>query len=256
MKFAISMLIVVSVYLTTVAAAPQLRQRSEKQVQREDDLPTKGATIEEVIVETPLYIKPKARQQVRRVRAAPDNVLAEIYATHKRVKRQRFGGFGSGGGGFGNTQVGSSAGVGGTQAGVNVGAGQKGGNAGAQVQLGPQRPLGPNGYSQEQAAANGGASSHHNNRLGSGSSAANAQAQGFQSQGANNSFGASSTSTATQAQNINPFGFGSNSAGASQSLLFNLPNGQTVNFASTNNFANNGLGNNANSRGSSVSVSG
>ncbi|XP_020816207.1 ATP-dependent RNA helicase glh-2 [Drosophila serrata] len=276
-----SVLIVALACLGAASAFPQLRQRNEKQVQTgEVDLPSKGATIEEVVVESALYIKPKSNPQVRRVRSALES---GIYATHKRVKRQfgrQFGnqyagnpGFGSGfggnqgfrgnqgfGGGFGgnqgfgsNVQAGTTAGSGGTKAGVDVGAGPNGGNANANVQLNPLGPLGPNGYNQEQAASNGAANSHYNNGPNSGSSAAIGQAQGFQSQSANGSFGASSASTATQSQNINPFGT-NNAAGASLSQVYHLPNGQTINFSSTNSFANGGA-NKGSSHGSAVSVS-
>ncbi|XP_030572969.1 nucleoporin NUP49/NSP49 [Drosophila novamexicana] len=250
MNLSICMLICVAVCLAATSAAPQLRQRNEKQVQ--EGLPPKGATIEEVVLESSLHIKPKARQNVRRVRSALDDTLREIYAAHKRVKRQ----FGRGrfGGGFaGNAQVGTQAG--GTNSGVNVGAGPNGGTADANVNLNPLGPLGPDGYKQEQSASNGAANSNFNNGFDSGSSAANAQAQGFQSQSALGSFGASSASTATQSQNSNPFG-NNNSAGASHSQVYKLPNGQTINFASTNNFANSGFGNSANSHGGAVSVTG
>ncbi|XP_034657133.1 ATP-dependent RNA helicase glh-2 [Drosophila subobscura] len=283
MNVSILLLIVGVVCLGAASAAPQLRQRNEKQVQTvEDEFPYKGATIEEVVVESALYIKPKATQQTRRVRSAnsEDSPLQGIYATHKRVKRGRGGrgpgfgdqyagnpGFGAGfggspSGGFGgnnqgfggsNTQAGTSAGVGGTKAGVDVGAGPDGGNANANVQLNPLGPLGPSGFNQEQAVSNGAAHSNYNNGLNAGSSAANAQAQGFQSQTANGSFGASSASTATQSQNINPFG-SNNAAGASLSQVYKLPNGQTINFSSTNSFANNGA-NQGNSHGAAVSVS-
>ncbi|SPP85014.1 keratin, type I cytoskeletal 9 [Drosophila guanche] len=283
MNLSILLLIVGVVCLGAASAAPQLRQRNEKQVQTvEDEFPYKGATIEEVVVESALYIKPKATQQTRRVRSADseDSALQGIYATHKRVKRGRGGrgpgfgdryagnpGFGAGfggnpSGGFGgnnqrfggsNTQAGTSAGVGGTKAGVDVGAGPNGGNANANVQLNPLGPLGPSGFNQEQSVSNGAAHSNYNNGLNAGSSAANAQAQGFQSQTANGSFGASSASTATQSQNINPFG-SNNAAGASLSQVYKLPNGQTINFSSTNSFANNGA-NQGNSHGAAVSVS-
>ncbi|EDV97279.1 keratin, type I cytoskeletal 9 [Drosophila grimshawi] len=253
MSRSICMLIFVVVCLAATSAAPQLRQREEKHV-KEEALPAKGATIEEVVLESSLHIKPKARQNVRRVRSILDDTLHEIYAAHKRVKRQFGRGRGGSRGGFdGNAQVGTQAG--GTQSGVNVGAGPKGGTADANVHLNPLGPLGPNGYNQEQTASNGAANSNHHNGFNSGSSAAQGQAQGFQSQSANGSFGASSASTATQSQNSNPFG-NSNSAGASHSQVFKLPNGQTINFASTNNFANSGFGNTANSRGGAVSVSG
>jgi len=150
-------------------------------------------------------------------------------------------------------QAGTSAGAGGTKAGVDVGAGPDGGNANANVELNPLGPLGPNGYNQEQAASNGAANSHYNNGLDSGSSAASGQAQGFQTQSANGSFGASSASTATQSQNSSPFG-NNNAAGASLSQVYHLPNGQTINFSSTNSFANGGA-NHGSSHGSAVSVS-
>ncbi|TDG43394.1 hypothetical protein AWZ03_010164 [Drosophila navojoa] len=247
MNLSICMLIFAAVCLAATSATTQLRQRNEKQVLEE--LPRKGATIEEVVLESNLHIRPKARQNVRRVRSLLDETLNEIYAAHKRVKRQgRFrGGFGS------NSQVDTRAG--GALSGVNVGADRQGGTAGANVNFQPFGPLGPNGYNQEQTASNGAASSNFNDRFNFGSSAANAQAQGFQSQSNLGSFGASSTSTATQSQNFNPFG-NSNSAGASHSQVFKLPNGQTINFASTNNFANSGFGNTAGSRGGAVSVTG
>ncbi|XP_017138474.1 uncharacterized protein LOC108153177 [Drosophila miranda] len=247
MNVSIFVLIVGVVCLGAASAAPQLRQRNEKQVQTvEDEFPYKGATIEEVVVESALYIKPKATQQMRRVRSADsaDSPLQGIYATHKRVKRGRRGGA---------TQVGTSAGAGGTNAGVVVGAGPDGGNANANVQLNPFGPLGPSGFNQEQAASNGAAHSNYNNGFNAGSSAADAQAQGFQSQTANGSFGASSASTATQSQNISPFG-SNNAAGASLSQVYKLPNGQTINFSSTNSFANNGA-NKGSSHGAAVSVS-
>ncbi|KAH8370548.1 hypothetical protein KR093_004010 [Drosophila rubida] len=243
MNLSICMLIVATVCLaaTSTSAAPQqLSQRNEKQVQVQ--LPSEGVTIEEVVLESNLRIKPKANLNVRRVRSALDETLNSIYATHKRVKRQ-----------FGNrnkVNAGTSAGVGGTNSGVNVGIGPNGGTADANVNLGPFRPLGPNGYNQEQTASNGAASGNFNNGFGQGSAAAIGQAQGFLSQGAAGSFGAQSAGTSTQSQIGN-----SNSAGASLSQVYRLPNGQTINFASTNNFANNGL-NNAGSHGSSVSVSG
>ncbi|KAH8339144.1 hypothetical protein KR074_005307 [Drosophila pseudoananassae] len=296
MNRSLLVLVLALAYLGAASAFPQLRQRNEKQVQTaEDELPSKGATIEEVVVESALYIKPKANPQVRRVRSAEDQGLG-IYSTHKRVKRQfgnpgfggeyagnpgfggGFGGnpgFGGGfggnqgfGGGFGgnqgfgasyrgnqggNVEAGTSAGAGGIKAGVDVGAGQNGGNANANVQLGPLGPLGPDGYNQEQAASNGAANSNYNNGPNSGSSAAIGQAQGFQSQSANGSFGASSASTATQSQNFGPNG-PSNAAGASLSQVYHLPNGQTINFSSGNSFANGGA-NRGSSHGSAVSVS-
>lgn len=232
MNLSICMLILVAVCLAATSAAPQLRQRNEKQVQ--DELPVKGATIEEVVLESNLRIRPKARVNVRRVRSALEEALNGIYTAHKRVKRQR------------RVQAGTQAGAGRTQSGVNVGVGPDGGFADANVNLKPLGPLGQNGYNQEQTASNGAASGNFNG----GSSAAIGQAQGFQSQGTSGSFGGTSASTATQ--NFNPFG---NAAGASHALTFNLPNGQSVRFASTNNFANSGLNSGA-SRGGAVSVSG
>ncbi|KAH8306941.1 hypothetical protein KR044_001457 [Drosophila immigrans] len=238
MNLSICMLILATVCLaaTSTSAAPQqLSQRNEKQVQVQ--LPSEGVTIEEVVLESNLHIKPKSNLNVRRVRSALEETLNGIYATHKRVKR---------GGRNGGVNAGTNAGVGGTNSGVNVGVGPNGGTADANVNLSPFRPLGPNGFNQEQTASNGAASGNFNQ----GSSAAIGQAQGFLSQGAAGSFGAQSAGTSTQSLNGN-----SNSAGASLSQVYRLPNGQVINFASTNNFANNGL-NNAGSRGSSVSVSG
>lgn len=321
MNLSICMLIfsIVVCLSAATSAAPQLRQRNEKQVQEElrkyRDLidfyrqthrtfemwltAARGATIEEVVLQSNLYIKPKSQTvNVRRVRSAltEEEALNAIYATHKRVKRQFGGGFGGGfggpnggfggnrgyggfggnggfggyggfggNGGFGaengavgggNTQAGTSAGVGGTSSGVNVGAGPDGGNAAAHVNLGQLEPLGPNGgINQEQTASNGVANSNFNDGFDSGSSAASGQAQGFQSQSANGSFGASSASTATQSQSQNPFG-SNNAAGASLSQVYKLPNGQTINFSSANNFANGGFGNTGASRGSAVSVTG
>ncbi|XP_034480797.1 PE-PGRS family protein PE_PGRS30 [Drosophila innubila] len=235
MNLSICMLILAIVCLAATSAAPQQRQRNEKQVQ--EGLPANGATIiEEVVLESNLHIKPKARQNVRRVRSALETTLNGAYAAHKRVKRQR------------KVNAGTQAGAGRTQSGVNVGVGPNGGTADAHVNLKPLGPLGSDGYRQEQTASNGAASGTFNG----GSSAAIGQAQGFQSQGANGSFGGTSASTATQSQN--PFG-NSNSAGASHSLGFILPDGQQINFASTNSFANNGLNSGA-SRGGAVSVSG
>ena len=108
-------------------------------------------------------------------------------------------------------------------------------------------------FGQSQAVANAAAQQNFNNQFGFGNSAANAQAQAFNAQGPAGSFGASAAGTVTQALNGNSLGF-QNSAGASHALTFNLPNGQSVNFASTNSFANGPGGNNANSRGSAVSV--
>lgn len=108
-------------------------------------------------------------------------------------------------------------------------------------------------YGQSQAISNAAAQQHFNNQFGFGNSAANAQAQAFNAQGPAGSFGASAAGSLTQAVNGNRFGV-QNSAGASHALTFNLPNGQSVNFASTNSFANGPNGNNANSRGSSVSI--
>lgn len=108
-------------------------------------------------------------------------------------------------------------------------------------------------FGQSQAVSNAAAQQNYNNRFGFGNSAANAQAQAFNSQGPLGGFGASAAGTVTQALSGNRLGV-QNSAGASHALTFNLPNGQTVNFASTNNFANGPGGNSAASRGSSVSV--
>lgn len=110
-----------------------------------------------------------------------------------------------------------------------------------------------NQYGQSQAAANAAAQQNYNNLYGFGNSAANAQSQAFNAQGPSGGFGASAAGSLTQALNGNRYGV-QNSAGASHALTFNLPNGQSVNFASTNSFANGPGGNNADSRGSSVSV--
>ncbi|XP_034108097.1 circumsporozoite protein [Drosophila albomicans] len=249
MNFSICMLILATVCLSatlTLAAPQQLSQRNEKQVQVQ--LPSEGVTIEEVILESNLHIKPKTNLNVRRVRSALEESLNGIYATHKRVKRQFFGNqpFGFNGG----INAGTNAGAGGANSGVDVGVGPNGGNANANVQLNPFNQPGPNGYNQEQTASNGAASGQFNNGFGQGSSAAIGQAQGFLSQGGGNTFGAQSASTSTQSQ----FG-NNNAASAGLSQVYRLPNGQTINFASSNNFANNGL-NNAGSHGSSVSVSG
>ncbi|KAI8122359.1 hypothetical protein CVS40_6763 [Lucilia cuprina] len=160
-----------------------------------------GVAVDEVVVESSLYIKPKQqRPQLRRVRRSIfDNFNLKSLIEHKRVKRQF------------------------------------------------------NEYSQSQAAANAAAQQNYNNLFGFGNSAANAQSQAFNSQGPLGGFGASAAGTLTQATNGNKFGV-QNSAGASHALTFNLPNGQSVNFASTNNFANAPGGNSANSRGSAVSV--
>lgn len=109
-------------------------------------------------------------------------------------------------------------------------------------------------FGQSQAAANAAAQQNYNNGPhGFGNSAANAQAQAFNAQGPSGSFGASAAGTVTQALNGNRLGV-QNAAGASHALNFNLPNGQTINFASTNSFGNAPGGNTANSRGSAVSV--
>lgn len=155
--------------------------------------------VDEVVVESSLYIKPKPRPQLRRTRNAifaefNNNIVPLIL--HRRVKRQ---------------------------------------------------------FQQSQAISNAAANQNYASPFGFQSSAANAQAQAFNAQGPSGSFGASAAGTGTQALNLNRFG-AQNSAGASHSLNFNLPNGQTINFASTNSFANGPAGNTANSRGSSVSV--
>ncbi|KAL7731903.1 hypothetical protein ACLKA6_017476 [Drosophila palustris] len=233
MNLSICMLIFASVCLAATSAAPQQKQRNEKQVQ--EGLPAN--VIEEVVLESNLHIKPKARQNVRRVRSAVEETLSGIYAAHKRVKRR-------------NVNAGTQAGAGRTQSGVNVGVGPNGGTADANVILKPLGPLGSNGYTQEQTASNGAASGNFNG----GSSAAIGQAQGFQSQGGSSSFGGFSASTGTQSQNFNPFG-NNNAASASHTQGFILPNGQKINFSSTNSFANNGPNSGA-SRGGAVSVSG
>ncbi|ALC44799.1 CG17032 [Drosophila busckii] len=227
--------VLAAVCLAATSASPLSQsQRNEKQVQ--EDLPAKGATIEEVVLQSNLHIKPK-REQVRRVRSTMDEVLREIYATHKRVKRQ-----GSRRGG----QAGGRGQAGGISTNVNLGANNNGGFADAGFNLGGFRPVGQNGHSQQQSATNAAA----NNNFNGGSSGAIGQSQAFQSQSGNANFGAGSASTGTLSHN------GNNNAGsASHSQLFVLPNGQTVNFASSNNFANSGL-NNAGGRGSAVSVSG
>ncbi|XP_061391131.1 uncharacterized protein LOC133326528 [Musca vetustissima] len=155
--------------------------------------------VDEVVVESSLYIKPKPRPQLRRTRSA---IFAEFnnnlvpLILHRRVKRQ---------------------------------------------------------FQQSQAISNAFANQNLASPFGFQNSAANAQAQAFNSQGPAGSFGASAAGTGTQAFNANRFG-AQNSAAASHTLNFNLPNGQTINFASTNSFANGPAGNIANSRGSAVSV--
>ncbi|XP_013114655.1 uncharacterized protein LOC106092364 isoform X2 [Stomoxys calcitrans] len=155
--------------------------------------------VDEVVVESSLYIKPKPQPQLRRTRNAVfgefSNSLLPL-VLHRRVKRQ---------------------------------------------------------FGQTQAVANAAANQNSKTNGGLQSSAANAQAQAFNAQGPSGSFGASSAGTATQSLSINSQGT-QNAAGASHSLNFNLPNGQSINFASTNSFANGPAGNMANSRGSAVSV--
>lgn len=160
-----------------------------------------GVAVDEVVVESSLYIKPKQRPQLRRVRRSILSDLDNLKSLveHRRVKRQ-----------FGE-------------------------------------------YGQSQAVSNAAAQQNYNNLFGFGNSAANAQAQAFNAQGPSGGFGASAAGTLTQAVNGNHLGV-QNAAGASHALTFNLPNGQSVNFASTNNFANGPNGNNANSRGSAVSI--
>ncbi|KAM7359181.1 uncharacterized protein ACRADG_003876 isoform 2-T3 [Cochliomyia hominivorax] len=174
---------------------------NQENTQQNVQLPSSGVAVDEVVVESSLYIKPKQqRPQLRRVRRSILNDLnnfnLKTLVEHKRVKRQ---------------------------------------------------------FGQSQAVSNAAAQNNYYNRFGFGNSAANAQAQAFNAYGPYGGFGASAAGTVTQALNGNRFGF-ENSAGASHALTFNLPNGQTVNFASTNSFANGPFGNNANSRGSSVSI--
>lgn len=166
-------------------------------------LPINGAAVDEVLVESSLYIKPKTnlRPQVRRVRSIPFAMPLNSVSLleHVRVKRV------------------------------------------------PQ-----SGQSQATAAAD--SNSFNFGPFGANSAAANAGSQAFNAFGPNGAFGASSAGTLTQASQFGPFG-PQNSAGASMSQVYRLPNGQVINFASTNSFANGPNGNNANSRGSSVSVS-
>ncbi|XP_073837770.1 uncharacterized protein [Musca autumnalis] len=155
--------------------------------------------VDEVVVESSLYIKPKPRPQLRRTRSAifPEfNSYLVPLNFHRRVKRQ---------------------------------------------------------FHQSQAISNAAANQNFASQFGVQNSAANAQAQAFNAQGPSGSFGASAAGTGTQALSLNRFG-AQNSAAASHSLNFNLPNGQKINFASTNSFANGPAGNTANSRGSAVSV--
>ncbi|XP_011190627.1 uncharacterized protein LOC105217338 [Zeugodacus cucurbitae] len=107
---------------------------------------------------------------------------------------------------------------------------------------------------QSQATAAADANSHYFGPQGSGSSAANAGSQAFNTFSQLGSFGASSAGTLTQASQSGIFG-SQNSGAASMSQVYKLPNGQVINFASTNSFANGPKGNQANSRGSAVSVS-
>ncbi|XP_037933062.1 uncharacterized protein LOC119667808 [Teleopsis dalmanni] len=170
-------------------------------------LPSTGAAVDEVVVESSLYIKPKPKPNVRRIRSIPNIELASLIE-HKRVKRIP----------------------------------RRQNNAFQQPE-----------YGQSQAAANAAANNNYQNPFGFGASQANAQSQAFNAQGPSGSFGASSAGSVTQALNANKFGI-QNSAGASLAQTYTLPNRQTINFASTNSFANSPLAN-ANSRGSSVSVS-
>ncbi|XP_014097407.1 uncharacterized protein [Bactrocera oleae] len=170
---------------------------------RSAPLPINGAAVDEVLVESSLYIKPKSnmRPQVRRVRSIPYAMPLNSASLleHVRVKRM------------------------------------------------PQ-----SGQSQATAAAD--ANSFKFGPHGSSAAAANAGSQAFNAFGPHSAFGASSAGTLTQASQFGAFG-PQNSAAASMSQAYRLPNGQVINFASTNSFANGANGNNANSRGSSVSVS-
>ncbi|XP_067614098.1 uncharacterized protein [Eurosta solidaginis] len=112
----------------------------------------------------------------------------------------------------------------------------------------------PPQYGQSQATANAAAHDIKYVRYGTNTAASNAGAQAFNTFGPNGSFGAFSAGTISQATQMGPLGV-QNSVGASLSQTYTLPNGQTINFASTNSFANGPFGNNANSRGSSVAVS-
>ncbi|XP_036326420.1 uncharacterized protein LOC118739286 [Rhagoletis pomonella] len=168
-------------------------------------LPATGAAVDEVVVESSLYIKPKTnlKPQVRRVRSIPfDMPLNDAsLLEHVRVKRR------------------------------------------------PQfQPLTPQ-YGQSQATADASAF----DRKGPNSAASNAGSQAFNAFGPNGSFGASSAGTLAQTSQLGSHGF-QISAGASMSQMYRLPNGQVINFASTNSFANGPFENNANSRGSAVSV--
>lgn len=215
-------LVFLLISLTPLLAAPvanNVSNVSEQENSPSAPLPSNGAAVDEVVVESSLYIKPKAKPSFRRtirsihpaaLHVSNVNALLSSLVEHKRVKRQP-------------------------------------------QRNRPQRQPQGQFYGQSQAAANAAANAQHRGPGGFGSSAANALAQAFNAQGPAGSFGASSAGTVTQAQNANKFGF-SNSAGASMSQVFHLPNGQTINFASTNNFAN-APGANANSRGGAVSVS-
>lgn len=165
-------------------------------------LPINGAAVDEVLVESSLYIKPKTnlKPQVRRVRSIPFAMPLNSASLleHVRVKRM------------------------------------------------PQ-----SGQSQATAAAD--SNSFNFGPDGSSSAAANAGSQAFNAFGPNGSFGASSAGTLTQASQLGDFG-SEFSGAASMSQVYKLPNGQVINFSSTNSFANGPNGNNANSRGSSVSV--
>ncbi|XP_037814858.1 uncharacterized protein LOC119605676 [Lucilia sericata] len=195
------LLIALSIFIAVNLSVADLNVVNQENTPQNTQLPSNGVAVDEVVVESSLYIKPKQqRPQLRRVRRSIfDNFNFKSLVEHKRVKRQF------------------------------------------------------NDYSQSQAAANAAAQQNYNNLFGFGNSAANAQSQAFNSQGPLGGFGASAAGTLTQATNGNKFGV-QNSAGASHALTFNLPNGQSVNFASTNNFANAPGGNSANSRGSAVSV--
>ncbi|XP_067644681.1 uncharacterized protein [Eurosta solidaginis] len=180
----------------------------------EDNMPSaplpNGAAVDEVVVESSLYIKPKVnmRPQVRRVRSIPFDMplTSASLLEHIRVKRV------------------------------------------------PKYQSLPPQYGQSQATANAAAHDIKYVRYGTNTAASNAGAQAFNTFGPNGSFGASSAGTISQATQMGPLGV-QNSVGASLSQTYTLPNGQTINFASTNSFANGPFGNNAYSRGSSVAVS-
>ncbi|CAD7005235.1 uncharacterized protein LOC101457601 [Ceratitis capitata] len=206
MRFLIST--AAAILLTAYVSASSLSVVSEDNVPSAP-LPASGAAVDEVVVHSSLYIKPKAnlRPQVRRVRSLPFAMPLNSVSLleHVRVKRMP-----------------------------------------QYKRFGPQ-------YGQSQANAAADANSIQFGPQGASSAASNAGSQAFNAFGPNGSFGASSAGTLTQASQSGLFG-SSNSAGASMSQVFRLPNGQVINFASTNSFSNAPNGNNANSRGSSVSV--